>query len=100
MRCWPKDARRNAGHQLHLVQQGLEPFDWKPIPTVGMGVNEIRVRTAQEYRLFYVAKFSEGVYILHVFEKRTRRTSAADIELGRQRLREAVRLRRSERFGT
>lgn len=97
MRRWPKEVRRNAGHQLHLVQQGLEPFDWKPVPTVGIGVNEIRIHTALEHRLFYVAKFSEGIYILHVFDKRARKTSQTDIEMGRQRLREAVSMRRSQR---
>jgi phage-related protein len=55
---------------MHLVQQGHDPFDWKPVPAIGMGVKEIRVHTALEHRVFYVAKFSEGVYVLHAFEKR------------------------------
>ena len=64
------------------------------MPTVGMGVKEIRVHTAAEHRIFYVAKFSEAIYVLHVFEKRTGKTRQADIELGRQRFREALSLRR------
>lgn len=94
LRHFPEDARRDAGHQLHLVQLGLQPDDWKPMPTVGSGVYEIRIHTAQEHRVFYVAKFAEGVYVLHAFEKKTRRTARADIELGQQRFREVLAERR------
>lgn len=73
------------------MQLGLEPFDWKPMPTVGMGVNEIRVHTATEHRVLCLAKFAEAVYVLHAFEKRTRSTSRADLDLARQRLRDALR---------
>jgi phage-related protein len=105
LRDFPEAARREAGHQLHLVQLGLEPHDWKPMPTVGAGVYEIRIHTAVEHRVFYVAKFSEGVYVLHAFEKRTQRTAQTDIRLGQQRLRDvlaerrgrAVRVKRRER---
>jgi phage-related protein len=66
------DARETAGHQLFEVQQGKAPDDWKPIPTVGAGVNEIRVwEESGTYRVLYVAKFEEAVYVLHVFEKRS-----------------------------
>ena len=68
------------------MQQGLEPSDWKPMPTVGTGVYEIRVHAGTEYRVFYVAKFAEGVYVLHAFEKRTRQTRRADIDVARKRL--------------
>lgn len=40
LRGLPDDARETAGHQLFKVQQGKERDDWKPIPTVGPGVNE------------------------------------------------------------
>ena len=62
LRAFPDDARRSAGYQLGRVQQGLEPSDWKPMATVGTGVMEIRVHTRLEHRVFYVAKFEEGVY--------------------------------------
>jgi len=94
LRDFPEDARREAGHQLHLVQPGVAPDDWKPMPTVGAGVYEIRIRTAVEHRVFYIAKFSEGVYVLHAFEKRTQRTRQADIALGQQRLRDVLAERR------
>ena len=75
------------------MQQGLEPNDWKPMPDVGPGVLEIRVHTGVEHRIFYVAKFREGIYVLHAFEKRTRKTPQRDVELGRDRLR-ALPMRR------
>lgn len=75
------------------MQQGLEPLDWKPMPRVGPGVREIRVHTALEHRVLYVARFAEGVYILHAFEKRTRKTTLRDVELGRQRFRAVMILR-------
>jgi phage-related protein len=64
---------------------------------VGAGVEEIRVRTGQEYRVFYIARFEEGVYVLHAFEKRSRKTPARDIEVARDRLREVLATRRRVR---
>lgn len=87
VRSFPKDARRRLGQELRRVQERMEPLNWKPMPSVGLGVNEIRVRVAGERRVLYVAKFSEGVYVLHAFEKKTQRTAKADIDLGQQRYR-------------
>lgn len=82
----PEDVRETAGHQLFKVQQGKEPDDWKPMPTVGTGVNEIRVRDESGgYRVLYVAKFEEAVYVLHVFEKQSQKTAKGDIQLGKVR---------------
>jgi phage-related protein len=75
------------------------PSDWKPMTTVGTGVIEIRVHTAIEHRVFYIAKFEEAVYVLHAFEKRTRQTPRADIELARKRLADLTR-RRAKKPGT
>jgi phage-related protein len=94
LRDFPEDARRLAGHQLHLVQQGLEPNDWKPMATVGPGVLELRIHTGVAHRVFYVAKFAEAVYVLHAFEKRTQQTRKADLELGRHRYQELLHARR------
>jgi phage-related protein len=94
LRAFPGDARRLAGHELHLVQQGLEPDDWKAMVDIGPGVYELRIRTAVEHRVFYVAKFAEGVFVLHAFQKKTRQTSQHDLELGRERYREVLRQRR------
>lgn len=69
------------------------------MPSVGPGVQEIRVHTDMEHRVFYIAKFEEGVYILHAFEKRARKTPRRDIELARLRLREVIRQRRAQEAG-
>lgn len=94
VRAFPRDARRLAGVQLRRVQQGLDPLDWKPMSSVGPGVREIRVHTTLEHRVLYVATFPEAVYVLHTFEKRTRKTSKSDLELARQRFRALVAQRR------
>lgn len=94
---FPDDARRRAGFELYLVQCGIEPSDWKPMSSVGTGVQEIRIRTGREHRVFYVAKFEESIYVLHAFEKKTRKTSKADLDLGRARLQELMRRRRASR---
>jgi phage-related protein len=91
VRAFPADARRAAGYQLGRVQQGLLPTDWKPMATVGSGVLEIRVHTRVEHRVVYVAKFEEAVYVLHVFEKRTRQTPQRDIRLAQKRLADVIR---------
>jgi phage-related protein len=72
----------------------MTPSDWKPVKTVGPGVNEIRIHTELEHRIFYVVRFPEAIYVLHAFEKRTRQTRQADIDLAKNRLAELTRLRR------
>jgi phage-related protein len=83
---FPENVQHAAGQQLLLVQLGREPIDWKPMPTVGRGVAEIRITTKQAHRVFYVARFADAVYVLHVFEKRTQQTPQADIEKAQSRL--------------
>ncbi|MEA2708529.1 MAG: hypothetical protein QOF78_1130 [Phycisphaerales bacterium] len=92
----PDEARNLAGFELFTVQCGRAPADFKPMGTVGAGVYELRVCTRHEHRVFYVAKFAEAVYVLHVFEKRTRKTSERDLKLGQRRYREMQELRRDE----
>ncbi len=92
LRAFPPTARREAGHQLDQVQQGREPDDWKPMNTVGKGVKEIRVREeAGAFRILYVAKFADAIYVLHCFQKRTGKTRKADIELAARRYRELLK---------
>ncbi|MCB1055437.1 MAG: type II toxin-antitoxin system RelE/ParE family toxin [Acidobacteria bacterium] len=93
VRAFPEEARRSAGYQLRRLQMGLTPTDWKPMTTVGSGVAEIRLRGQQEHRVLYIAKFDEGIYILHAFEKKTQKTRRTDLELARRRLGDLVRLR-------
>lgn len=91
---FPEDARRVAGHELALVQAGREPSSWRPMPSVGLGVNELRVRTGDAFRVLYVAKFAEAVYVLHAFQKKSRKTAKSDIELARRRVRAMIEERR------
>jgi phage-related protein len=88
---FPRGARREAGFQLDKVQRGDDPGDWKPMATVGGGACEIRVRDeAGPFRVIYVAKFSEAVYVLHAFQNRTQKTSQKDLDLAKARYREMV----------
>jgi phage-related protein len=89
-----EEARQRAGFELWDVQQGIEPSDWKPMPTVGPGVNEIRVHIEGEYRVLYVAKLEEAVYVLHAFQKKTQRTPKPDIEIASARYRALLQERR------
>lgn len=88
LRNFPDEARRAAGFELHAIQSGLEPSDWKPMQTVGSGVKEIRIHILGEWRVIYIAKLHEAVYVLHAFQKKTRKTSRKDIDLARHRYRQ------------
>jgi phage-related protein len=91
LRAFPETARRDAGYQLDQVQRGREPDDWKPMNAVGQGVREIRIReTAGVFRVIYVAKFDDAVYVLHCFQKKTQKTSKADLHLAAQRYRDLL----------
>lgn len=85
LRSFPAEARRQAGFELYAVQRGLEPADWKPMKTVGSGVREIRIRVLGEWRVIYVAKFANAIYVLHAFQKKTQKTPRKDIEIARRR---------------
>jgi len=93
--AFPDDARREAGFQLGKVQAALEPDDWKPFDDVGAGTREIRIREASgAYRVMYVAKFEEAVYVLHCFQKKTQATSRRDKAIAEARYRAVVNMRR------
>ncbi len=84
--AFPESARRRAGYELFMVQVGRDPADFKPMPSVGPGAREIRVRDeAGTFRVMYVAKFEHAVYVLHAYQKKTRKTSQADLELAARR---------------
>lgn len=86
LRGFPVDARRECGYQLDRVQQRFDPVDWKPMPTVGSGVREIRVRDqGGAFRVIYVVKLADRVYVLHCFQKRTQQTARADLDLASRR---------------
>ncbi|MCY1375553.1 hypothetical protein D9M69_629770 [compost metagenome] len=73
------------------MQAGLDPTDWKPFNDVGAGTREIRLRDASGiYRVMYVAKFEEAVYVLHCFQKKTQATSPQDKAIAEARYRAVI----------
>lgn len=86
--AFPADPRREAGFQLGKVQAGLEPDDWKPFDDVGSGTREIRIKDSQGiFRVMYVAKFEEAIYVLHCFQKKTEATAKRDKDIAATRYR-------------
>jgi len=82
----PDEVKRDAGYQLHRVQNGLEPENWKPFQEIGYGVKEIRIYDQDgAFRVMYVAKFSEKVYVLHAFQKKSQKTNQNDINIAKTR---------------
>ena len=89
LRTFPELAKREAGYQIDRVQNGLEPDDFKPMATVGKSVYKIRVQEQSgAFRVIYIAKLKQFVYVLHCFQKKTQRTSKKDIDLAKSRFRE------------
>jgi phage-related protein len=96
--AFPKQPRREAGFQLGRVQAGLDPTDWKPFDEVGAGTREVRISdTKGIFRVMYVAKFEEAVYVLHCFQKKTQATSKQDKDVAAARYRAVVNTRRGKR---
>ena len=95
LRGFPRESMREAGYQLERVQTGREPQDWKPMASIGPGVNELRIRIGGAFRVVYVAKFGEAVYVLHAFQKKSQRTSRLDVELARRRYSNLINARRA-----
>ena len=96
--AFSKDARKEAGFQLGKVQAGLEPTDWKPVDDVGAGTREIRIRDASGiYRVMYVAKFEEAIYVLHCFQKKTQVTTNHDKAIASARYRAVAGARKETR---
>ncbi len=91
----PRPVQHDAGYQLHRVQEGKDPRDFAPVPSVGRGVYEIRVAEDRDtYRVFYVAKFEEAVYVLHAFKKKSTKgiaTPKRHLTLAAKRYRDVVR---------
>lgn len=86
IRDFPEDARHDVGYQLDKVQRGDSPDDFKPMSSIGKGVEEIRVFEASgAFRVIYVARRIEAVYVLHAFQKKTQATPRKDLEIARQR---------------
>lgn len=91
---FPDDVRVKAGKELWEVQCGKDPAHWKPFKEVGSGAKEIIIDMAGGwFRVMYVAKFDEAVYVLHAFRKKTNQTSKQDKEITKKRYQEVVEQR-------
>ncbi len=89
---FPEDARHDAGYQLDRVQRGEQPDDFKPMPSIGKGVEELRVwDDSGTYRVIYTARLADAVYVLHAFQKKTQTTAKRDVELARKRYTDLIR---------
>ena len=92
IRRFPKDVRQDAGYQLERVQDGKTPDDFKPMPAIGKGVEEIRIWDGSgAYRVIHTARVRGAVYVLHAFQKKTRATQKREIEVARNRFNELMR---------
>ena len=89
IRGFPGSVKTKLGGQLYLVQIGADPDDWKPMPSIGKGVREIRIRDiGGAYRVIYATNVGPEVIVLNAFVKKTQATPKREIELARKRLRE------------
>lgn len=92
LRAFPSAAKREAGYQLDRVQHGHNPDDWKPMSSIGQGVAEIRIREADgAFRVMYVAKFADAIYVLHCFQKKTQKTARDDLALATRRYKDLLK---------
>jgi len=95
LREFPDDARQDTGYQLDKVQKGGQPDDFKPMPSIGKGVEEIRVwDDSGTYRVIYTARMADAVYVLHAFQKKTQTTSRHDINMARDRYNQLMRIQK------
>lgn len=82
LKAFPEQAIRHFGFELHAIQHGLEPTDWKPMQNLGSGVMELRKKLPDgAYRVVYVAKFTRAIFVLHAFQKKTQATARRDIAI-------------------
>jgi phage-related protein len=92
LRDFPDSAKSDAGYQLDKAQRGEQPDDFKPMPSIGRGVEEIRVWDERgTYRVIYTARFPDAVYVLHAFQKKTQGTTNRDIETAKRRFADLLR---------
>ncbi len=92
----PEKVKDEVGFALHEAQKGNKALGVKPMKGfTGAGVLEIVSNCdGDTYRAVYTVKFKEAVYVLHVFQKKSKRgraTPKLEMELIKQRLKEAQR---------
>ena len=96
IRGFPDEVRQDAGHALWLLENGENPPDWGPLSGIGPGVCEIRVDDGDAYRIVYVAKFAEAIYVLHAFQKKSKKgiaTPKLELDTAKKRYSQLLHLR-------
>ena len=84
---FPDDVKYNLGFDLRLLQQGQRPTDYRPMSSIGAGVFELRDQDERSwYRVIYLSRIHDVIYVLHCFEKKSREMPRRDFEKARQRL--------------
>jgi phage-related protein len=97
IRGFPRDVKENLGHQLNLLQQGERPTDYRPVSSIGPGVFELRDEDERAwYRVIYLSRINDVIYVLHCFEKKSREIPNKDFRLAQQRFK-AVQARMREK---
>jgi phage-related protein len=92
LRAFPQSAMREAGYQLDRVQNGLAPDDAKSMASIGLGVTELRIwDEGGTFRVVYVAKLADAIFVLHCFQKKTQQTAKRDIDLAKKRLKDLLK---------
>ena len=87
IQSFPRAAQRKIGFELLQIETGGSPADWKPMSSIGAGVEEIRIWVESgTFRVVYLARRPEAVYVLHAFQKKTQATAKSDLEMARKRL--------------
>lgn len=93
---FPQKVRQNFGFELWRLQQGERPMDYRPLPSIGTGVFELRDQDERSwYRLVYLARVDDVIYVLHCFEKKSREMPGKDFEKAKRRWK-AVKARLDE----
>jgi len=96
LKAFPEEVRENFGFELWQLQQGQRPRDFRPLSSIGPGVFELRDQDARSwYRVVYLSRIEDVIYVLHCFEKKSREMPKNDFEKARQRLK-AVKSRLAE----
>lgn len=99
VKSWSVKVKEDVGRQLRKVQDGEQPTNFKPMKTVGSGVYELKHSDdGNQYRVFYVVKFEEAMYILHAFTKKTQKTSNTDLDLATQRYKQLLKDRKDNGY--
>jgi len=94
--AFPEGVKQNLGFELWRLQQGIRPGDYRPLPSIGTGVFELRDQDERAwYRVVYLSRITDVIYVLHCFEKKSREMPRKDFEKAKQRLK-GVRARLAE----